>query len=246
MKNKPMRTSFPSSYPIRRNGFTLIEVLVVITIILVLATAIFMVTRSIKSKAYQANALNSLRQVAAFNVAYYTENNGDINTLRYPGAAKEGKPNWVSDTFWGRLQPYMFPDISTSNQKTLNGELSLRLDQLFSTSDSGKMVNTVISGSKVYHDGSGLPVPFAFNTSLYEYTKFRKVSEFSDPSQILYFTYGFAMCDEADGRNADPRPLDGSKPTNNIYYMEDKAALATFLDGHVESLKAPIPDRRFK
>ena len=54
------------------------------------------------------------------------------------------------------------------------------------------------------------------------------------------------MFNEADGQTYVPRPTDGSMPKNNIYYLESQSALAAFLDGHVESIQAPIPDRKFK
>ena len=108
------------------------------------------------------------------------------------------------------------------------------------------MVGTVIHRSRIYHDGSGLPVPLAFNANLHKWGQFLKVSSFSDPSQILYAAYGFGMFNEADGQTYVPRPTDGSMPKNNIYYLESQSALAAFLDGHVESIQAPIPDRKFK
>jgi hypothetical protein len=41
-------------------------------------------------------------------------------------------------------------------------------------------------------------------------------------------------------------PTNGEKSKNPIYYLDDQKALGAFLDGHVESLSAPIPDRKFQ
>ena len=247
MKITTTQTSFLPQDPARNRGFTLIELLVSITIIIVLAAVVFVVTGRIKAKAQQTNAMTSLRQVAAFNMAYSTENNGDINTMRWGGDPKEGGGNkWVSNTFWGRLQPYLFPDLTETNQKNLSTAIELRLDQLFNTPDSDTMAGTVISGARIYHDTSGLPVPIAFNNNLHKWGTFLKVSSFGDPSLVLYATYGFGFFTEAHGQAYAPMPKDNSMPVNKIYYLDNRQAIAAFLDGRVDMISPPIPDRNFK
>lgn len=231
----------------RRHGFTLVELLVVITIIVILASLVFVVTRNIKTRAYEANALNTLRQVATFQVGYATENNGDINTIRWVGDPKEKRQGrFVGDSFWGRFQSFLFSDSAPNNQNELKKEMKQRLNQLFNTPNASTMVNTVLHKSRIYHDGSGLPVPLATNQNLYQWNKYLKVNNFGDPSRTLYAIYGFGMFNEEDGRTYVPRPTDGSKPSNNIYYLKGGKALGAFLDGHVETLNAPMPDRWFE
>ncbi|NQX03001.1 prepilin-type N-terminal cleavage/methylation domain-containing protein [bacterium] len=231
-------------------GFTLVEMLVVITIIIALAAISFVATRSIKSKAHQTNAIAVLRQVATFNVAYATENNGSINTLRWVGDPLEG-PNWVKNTFWGRLQPYMFPN-ATGSEKVLQKSIERELNALFNTDtaqDPPKtMPGTALAGAYIYGDRSGLAVPFSFNGDLAPWNRFARMSSVGDPSQLLYFTYGSAMFNESDGQEYAPIPRDGAKPaaTNNIYFFDNQKAIGAFVDGHVELLAAPIPDRKIK
>ena len=69
MKNKPNPFRISNSHSNGLKGFTLVELLVVITIIAVLAALVLTVTGKIKARAYQANAMSSLRQVAAFSAA---------------------------------------------------------------------------------------------------------------------------------------------------------------------------------
>lgn len=246
MKNKPNRIDIQNKLN-RNKGFTLVELLVTITIIVVLAALTFSLTQRIRAKAFQANALSSLRQVGVVSVSYATENNGDINTMRFSGDPKEGGGStWVKNTFWGRLQPYLFTSISTTNQAQLSKEIKMGMNQLFNTPNSSTMANTLISSTRIYHDTSGLPVPVAFNAVLAPWGKFAKVTTFSDPSQVLYMTYGFGLFNEVDGLTYEPMPVGGSAIKNNIYYLKDRTALAACLDGHVESVSAPIPDRRFK
>jgi prepilin-type N-terminal cleavage/methylation domain-containing protein len=247
---KPEKTQPHVSPSTRRSnrGFTLVEMLVVITIIAALAGVIFVATRSFKNKAHKTNAMSILRQVAAFNLAYATENNGDINTLRWETDPLEGKPNWVKNSYWGRLQPYIFPNASGTDS-ALQKSMKQGVDGLFSTNTAKspiEMKGTALSGARIYRDKSGLAVPFAFNVNLAPWNKFAKTSRFSDPSQLMYFTYGSGMFNADDGKAYVPMALAGQTVTNNIYYFDDKKTIAAFLDGHIESIEAPIPDRKFE
>ncbi|MEY3896434.1 MAG: hypothetical protein RLZZ214_1954 [Verrucomicrobiota bacterium] len=258
MKNKPNPIRISGSHSNGSKGFTLVELLVVITIIAVLAALTMTVTGNIRAKAQQANALSALRQIAGFGAAYSAENNGDINTLRWDGDKNEGPKGgntWTINTFWGRFHDYLCPEVDIKNQPKLQAQLKQRLDVLFNTdtgSGRGKDVqgttfpNTIISGLKINSDISGLAVPISFNKNLYVWDNVVKVSSLvGNPSQILYATYGSGFFNETDGKTYVPRP---TKKTDGqpIYFMNDKKALFAFVDGHVEALSVPIPNRNFK
>lgn len=247
MESNPIPVPLRKQSPCLKAGFTLVELLVVIVIIAVLASVAIFATRGVRKKAMQVNAMSALREIAAGSIAYAAENNGDINTMRWAGDPKEGGGGqWVSNTFWGRLQPYLFADVSETNQNMLKKELSFRLDRLFKSTDADTMAGTFVYGAKIYHDTSGLTVPVGFNSNLHQWGKFLKVSSFNDPSQVIYFTYGFGFFNEEDGKSYAPVPSDKSMPKNNIYYFDNKTMAALFLDGHMEILNPPIPKRRFE
>ena len=226
-------------------GFTLVELLVVIMIIAVLVILSMALIRNSQDKAYQVSALNSMRQVATANVGYATDNNGDINVLLDPGDTR-GAGDVVGNSFWGRLIPYLFSGVDTTNPAGLKNEIKLRLDSLFGTPDSNNMTKTFQAGSKIFKDDSGLPVPFAFNIYVHKPNEYVKTQNFNDPSKILYMSYGYERFDEADGQSYSPIPKGTSPRSNNIDWFSNKTAPFMFLDGHIEVLSPPIPVRRFK
>lgn len=236
--SKKVRSHFPF-----KHGFTLVELLVVIVMIATLATIVFFFTTKAKSKAMQVNALGMLREVATANAGFSSDNFGKINTMRWIGDPEEGKP-YVGNSYWGRMEPYIFSGASTNSQPKLKAELKIRLKQFLATSDTSKMTGTLLQGSRIYHDASGLPVPFGFNGKLYSWGKWARMSQISDPARVMYATYGFAFVTEANSKTFQRRPTDGtSKP---IYFMENNKALVVFLDGHTESVSAPFPKTMFE
>lgn len=245
MRKNPIQPAFPKFR--RRSGFTLIELLIVIAIIAVLATLIFGISRRMSDKAQRVNAISALRQVGTANVAYTTENFGNINTMRYGGDPKEGGGGkWVTNSFWGRCSPYLFSGVQATNDNQLKTELDGRLDQFFSSTNANKMTKTIMAGTPVYHDSSGLPVPFSFNAKMFPWGRFMKASSFSDSGRVLWATYGFGAFNETHGQTYVPLPPAGSPPSARIYYFANKKAIGAFLDGHVEELSPPISKQRFE
>lgn len=240
-------STLPQSDTNTRSAFTLIELLVVIAIIAVLAAIAFPALQRMQKSAAEANSVNVLRSILQASTSYANDNNGQIAVLRWAGdPILNSGGKWVGNTFWGRIQPFLFPGIQTANQKQLSSEIYTQLKSLFGSGDPDTMAGTPFAGSQVYHDTSGLPVPLSFNKHLMPWGKeLRNQSIHSLPATI-YATYGRAVFDEADGQAYEEMAKAGQKPVNDIYYLPSKRAIAGFMDGRVAYLKPPIPERMIK
>lgn len=229
-----------------RAGFTLVELLVVIAIIAVLATLVATAAGKFRQKAREVTALNSIRQVAAANMSYSMENFGDINVLLDPEDERQAGANYVSLNYWGRLQPYLFDDITATDEKEIADQIKIRLAGIMGTKDLSKMTSTFQQGIKIHTDRSEIPVPFAFNNSVYRANKYVKTNQFSDPAMVIYFTFGFQRFDGTQAKAYYPMPTGaGTRSGKNIDYFPSKRAAFTFLDGHIEILAPPVNDRHF-
>lgn len=235
-----------------RPGFTLVELLVTITIIIVLAALVFTVTGKVRASAQQANAMSALRQIGIANIAYSAENNGAINVIRDTGewGEFEGPGNeYASNSFVGRMQPYLFAGIGTKNEKALKTETQSAYADLFKTSNFASMAGTPFSGVPVYGDGSGIPNPISANSRLRpvwgKSSPPLRVSSFGNPSNVLYLTYGRYFFDLLQGSTYTPMPLPGDR-RRTIYYLPNRKGIFCFLDGHIEMLSPPIPQRLFQ
>ena len=242
-----IRTCMPQGKP--RQGFTLVELLVSISIIIVLAALSFGITGKIRARAQQANAVSALRQVGIGHVAYAAENNTSINYLRDTGEnLQEGGGNaWVSNTFWGRMQPYLFAGIENKDQKILQRDIKSAINVLFNTTDAKTMAGTPFSGISSWGDLSGISVPLAFNAKLrpaWNQPQIR-MSTVSDPSRIFYCSYGRYFVDQTHTSAYAPLPLAGDKG-RCVYFPASRQAIICFVDGHVETVSPPILERTFQ
>lgn len=233
-------------------GFTLIELLVTITIIVVLASMTFVVTNKVRTSARQTNAVAALRQIAIANAAYSSENAGAINVIRDSGewGAFEGPgTKFASNSFMGRMQPYLFGELNAANERALSTEIKSSLSTLFQTTDPKNMAGTIFSGVEVTTDGSGIRNPISVNSELRPpwgvKNPFLRISSFGNPAGTLYLTYGRYYFDKVQGSAYTPLPLPGDRK-RTIYYLPDRKGIFSFLDGHIEMLSPPIPERFFE
>lgn len=242
MKQNPLLSQSLSR---RQGGFTLVELLVVIAIVVVLALLVVTSAGKFRDKGREVSALNTMRQVASANMSYSMENFGDINVLLDASDPRNAQ-KYVSQNYWGRLTPYLFDSITSTDEKEIAAEIKVGLAGLFATNNLTEMTGTFQQDVNVYADESGIKVPFAFNNSIYRYNKYIKTSAFPDPSMVVYFTYGFYRFNKTHAESYYPMPKgSGSRSGKNIDYFPSKRAAFTFLDGHVELLSPPINERHF-
>jgi len=234
----------------RHRGFTLIELLICISIVIVLAAVVFVMTGKIRDNARQANALSTMRQISLANVSYYSENNGDLNTIRDspgekgPFEAKGGR--WVADSFMGRMQPYLFSDIETTNQGLLHKQITASFGELLGTTNLRYMTGSIFDGVETTTDGSAVRTPIAINSEVRPkwgpQNPPTKVSSLGDPSSVLYLTFGRYYFKPEHIQTYKPLPPPGDKFP--IYFLPNRKGIFSFLDGHVEMLSPPIDERR--
>jgi prepilin-type N-terminal cleavage/methylation domain-containing protein len=250
-KNPIRRSAVPKRN--RQLGFTLVELMVVIAIVAVLALIVFGLSSKMIQKAKKVASVNGMRQVAVGTLSYATENNGSLsrvifsgeNTILFEPIPGQGD-RWVSNTFWGRLHPYLFSDISPVNQSELAAKIKERLAGMLSTKKLNIMQGTPFQDSRIYSDSSGISLPFAFNSSVSQWNKLTKSQSFDDAARIVYFSYGFSTFNESDAQVAVPPPIKNPSAESNIFWYPDKTAAFTFIDGHVEVLSPPLASERFK
>ncbi len=228
------------------NAYTLIELLVTVAIIAVLAVISFAAFSTVRQKAAVVTSMAGLRQMGTFQSQFAAENYGGINTVVDSGAEATayGEPN--KKHFWGRYQPYFMSEPST-NFAEANLQYKASIGKVLASSDASKMTGTPFSLSgNCYHDSRGLPVPFAFNSTLYNFRQdpLWKIGQFPDPAQTIHMTYGRYYFDKSHGDVYVPF---SDLPSNGrqIWYLPNKTALAVFLDGHVEAISPPFDDRHY-
>ena len=130
-------------------GFTLVEMLVVITIIVVLATISFSVSHRMLASSKAAKSMENMRQVAALVVSSASDNGGKLLALRQFNEASTGLPtNWhwnqavaamtdpaadpqtiaTSSDWWWKTQPVALnPQIGKSGFQTYNSGYAMNL-----------------------------------------------------------------------------------------------------------------------
>lgn len=235
MKPYPFKASPPA---VAHRGFTLVELLVVITIIVVLAAVSFSVTGRVKDQAIAATDTGKFRQVSIALASMAQENNGII-----PHEAR-GKPGFgIPNTeavpgqgnryaFHEMIDRYFPPPPKFNPTSIYNYDLREGPDTIYTSKAAKPWLGYSSTGNRK------LPGPlwFSFNVNLNNGTHWAgRLTSIPDPSKIV-------ICAETNHMGGSMQPRVKAVHENNVEtrYRVSRAgntALYLFVDGHVERLK---------
>lgn len=208
-------------------GFTLIEMLVVISIIALLTTLTATGVGSALERARTAASRSNLRQLALAGVAYAVDHNGALP----PGASVNNRVRWhgartsISAPFepeGGYLSPYLGHTGQVNRCPLLDRISNVRS---FEIGSGGYGYNSIYLGG-IWSGGQHRPV---------DYTRLPQ------PSQTVFFaTTAFANANGImEYPFSDPyQSQDGRSLQPSTHFRANGKALVAWLDGHV-SLESP-------
>ena len=237
----------PSTYqsPGRlRGGFTLVELLVVILIIVVLAGITFTVSSRVRDQAITATDTGKFRQVGVALAGISQDNNGVIphgnmakdanGSLLYPGATIPGTESAAGQgdryNFHEMLDRYFPPPSGYNPASIYNYQTRSDADSIYS-SKAAKPWPGFNPGGSYKLPG---PLWFSFNRNLPNPKWVGNMSKLPDPTRIV-------ICGETNHLGGDMQPQNKAVNANNVqtrYRVSraGKTALYLFVDGHVERL----------
>lgn len=209
-----------------RKGFTLIELMVVITIVVVLASLAFMGFSRLKKQGYRAASMNNLRQLQAANQTYAAENNGIyVQAWSFDEDGNQNPQKWnVNEEFLGYLRGEVSPDAPTSVRRSVPEALldplvvrtrASRWDRL--EKSYGLNITTLEGGSN-NTPGSKRQI---------------KTTQLVSPSRTFSFITGQNPFIAYSGRYTYNGTENNTGNTTTAYRHDGKA-IAVFFDGHTE------------
>ena len=227
-----------------RAAFTLMEILVVVSIILVLAAIALPVYSTVLSRANKAAATNNMRQITATLISYAGQNDGE-----FPGESLIGGNSWAMASAVGGAQGDEAAKVWFNALPRLVGQKGVG-DY---AADATSKARYYTKANLLYLPGANYPLgdlrlakpffAFAVNTKLQRKSKGQgkaRLSQITNPARTVAFL--------EEGLPPEGPPL-GQKAMSvqSDYAGEPKAAgrsfperydgqgVITFLDGHAEN-----------
>lgn len=246
------KSEFRSSKPWNNSAFTIIELLVVVSIIILLVGILVPITQNALDRAKSAKCMSNLRAIHEANMmyasdkGYYVPAAEDIkgrNLTRWHGRRES-----TSEPFRGRngpLTPYLGNSgrirrcPSFSNYKT-----NPDADNAFESSCGGYGYNRSGVGSRMYFYGQtrqankkGMApdmIDKPAQTVMFCDTAFAQ--PYGRPEYLIEYSfaepYSFSLSEDSGS---------GHKTTPSIHFRHDKHTHVVWCDGHVTAEKAELP-----
>ncbi len=224
-----LRAGKPSA---RGQAFTLVELLVVITIVGVLGAVLLPVLASAKLSGQAAASTSNLRELSAANLSYAADQGGIFcpaqeprNLIRWHGARTSA--NGAFDPTKGYLSPY------------LGNDGRVKIDSLF---------HDMITGAQSFEKGTG---GYGYNewyvggTPAAMYQPNRQADIFHPTQTVMFTTTAYAngsgvqeypYCEPPFWPDQYGNPA-GYRPSPTVHFRFRGQALVAWCDGHVSSEK---------
>jgi prepilin-type N-terminal cleavage/methylation domain-containing protein/prepilin-type processing-associated H-X9-DG protein len=226
-----MKSNIPSSSN-RLRGFTLVELLVTITIILTLAVLVTVGVQKLRSSAYAVTALKRIGGYAQANALYAVDHNGKyVPAYSFDEEAAPGIPWHYNPTF---LEALIGETLSVEEAEEFEGVDGLPegiLDPLVVRAK--KKYWSRISASFAYNNenvpggGWGQPGTSRAHTTI----------SVKNPSEAFAFISATDWIANYSGRFLWKRsPVEGKTTDSKIAYRHGGKAVVAFYDGHTEMI----------
>ncbi len=218
---------------LRSLGFTLMEILVVIAIILVLAAIAFPVFATVRNRADKATAMNNMRQLGSAAGAYTSQNDGQL-----PAEDAKGTDTWASAALpenakaWYNSLPIILSNKSVAQYASNPQAYYSKENLLF------------IPGAKYPESEKKLAAPLfaiAINTKLQRKSetgdKTARLAQITNPARTVLFL--------EQGLKGEPKAMaqqpkyDGSPKGSAKSFVAryNGFGVVTFIDGHAEVIE---------
>ncbi|OGV68809.1 MAG: hypothetical protein A3K19_02450 [Lentisphaerae bacterium RIFOXYB12_FULL_65_16] len=199
-------------------SFTLIELMVVISIIAILASLLLPALRAAQDRAQQVNCVNTVKQIGTVFLMYCSDNDewlvpAYINT--------DLRPAWYQKGFDG--SPEVFSKAQTGGTSTASSPVCPGMKEPVTTAGRGGYTVTRAVGYRA----------IAADGSVYVEGAYSRIGEFRKPDATLWACDGYTGCVNSFLWNTmDPLYLE-QKP----YFRHQYGLNVLFFDGHVDYRK---------
>lgn len=215
LQERHMRAHFQTNN-LQFRFFTLIELLIVISIIAVLAALLLPALSRAKQTAISSKCISNLKQIGVGGTLYSQDYNGFIPLIEghYGGV-------WYSAHWYGSVYPYIYPGKDLSHAK--NGR---------------KTILVCDADQEIYSPGSGILISYGGNTNVggaaSPEANYFRFNNFSNISKVLwmmdiensYWTNQWRATSPTSDQGASPR----HSGRVNVLYLDAHCKGRRFLD----------------